>query len=277
MRFIPGIPRDPASRLRLLSLWFALFAMTMEVGELAMGQLAPPALRVMGFVAVVLLAAWLAWGYQRRRFPPFSAPVDAVLLITIGAASSMPLRAMGVFLAAIQLRALYVSRREFWLLPLSYGVARIIAMTLTTQPAPYSGLSPTVLLQAVGMLFISGILFLLVASIDRQAEAERALTRSEERYRVLAAATHDMVYDWNLTTDAVTHSDAIRTVFGFADADVGQHRSWWLAQIHPADRPAYDSEFAALLESASGVATGLRYREDRNGSSPCVLREKSPS
>src|SRR5260370_22231186 len=127
MRILPAIPRDPVARFRLLSLWFALFANLIELGELSLGSTARVAARVIGVGALVILGAWQLWGHRRRGFPEFSAPVEAVLLVAVGAASSMPLRALGVFLATLQFRALYVTRRDYCLLPLSFCAAPALA------------------------------------------------------------------------------------------------------------------------------------------------------
>src|ERR1051325_945449 len=248
-RWIPTIPRDPAERLRLLSFWFLLIAGFIEIFALLASRLTPAPLRVVAVIADVALIGWFALGHRRGKLPEFSAPFEATLLVFIGGASSLPLRSMGMFLAAVQMRGLYVTRRDYWLLPASYTVARVLAMMLTVKPAPYGPFSSTVAIQGLGMVIVSATMFLLITAIDRGAIKERELERSEERYRVLAAATHDMVYDWNVATDTVEYTDAIRTVFGFSEADLLRDRFWWLSRIHPGDRGAYDAAIATLFSS----------------------------
>jgi PAS domain S-box-containing protein len=278
MKFLPAIPREPVRRLRLLSLWFVLFAVGIEIIELAVGRLAPTSTRIAGAVSTVALGAWLLAGYRRRRFPEFSTPFEAALLVIATAASSLPLRGMGLFLATVQFRSLYLSRREFWLLPLSFGVARVIGMSLTVQPAPYDALSITVLFQFFGMVFVSGILFLLLLSVERARVADAALTRSEERYRVLATASHDMVYEWNVATASVVYSDAIRTLFGYDREALLRDRYWWVGLVHPQDREGYESALRALLESRDDVRANIRYRirradgEERNVTETAVVQ-----
>src|SRR5687768_14484461 len=99
MSLLPAIPRDPPARLRLMSLWFALFAIAVDTFEIAGSRLASPGMRLVGLAALALLLAWLAWGYRRRKFPEYTTVVEAVLLVAITAASSLPLRSMGLFLA----------------------------------------------------------------------------------------------------------------------------------------------------------------------------------
>ena len=191
VRFLPPLPREPARRLRLLSLWFALFAVGIEIIELSVGRLAEPAARLGGGMAVIALGAWVIRGYRRGRFPEFSSILEAALLVVITAASSLPLRGMGLFLAMVQFRSLYVTRREFWVLPISYGVARVFGMMLTVQPAPYEALSVTVLFQFFGLAFISGILFLLMLSVERERIADAALAQSMTSKRRLEEQLHE--------------------------------------------------------------------------------------
>lgn len=45
---------------------------------------------------------------------------------------------------------------------------------------------------------------------------------SEERFRLLAQATSDVVWDWNVRTDEVWWSDNLKTRFGY---DVPDYRA----------------------------------------------------
>jgi signal transduction histidine kinase/CheY-like chemotaxis protein len=184
MALLPTIPREPLARLRLMSLWFAMFAIGVDVVAAAVSRLASAPVRALGASASLILLAWVVRGYKRQRFPEWTTPAEAVLLVAITAAASLPIRAMGVYLAVVMLRALYLSRREFWLLPLSYGVARAVGIALTPDPAPYGPLSLTVFFQFLGLLFISGILFVLMQALEAQARAEVQLREAQKMHAV---------------------------------------------------------------------------------------------
>jgi two-component system cell cycle sensor histidine kinase/response regulator CckA len=275
MSLLPTIPRDPVARFRLLAFWFALFAAGGHMISFATASEVPTVPRLVGFTACAILGAWFVWGYRRGGFPEFSTPFEAALLVAAGASAAMPLRAMGLFFAAIQLRALYATRREFALLPISYGIGRALSIALAALPSPYAALSLTVALQVTGLVFISGTFFLLMLALERQAETERALQRSEERYRVLAAATHDMVYDWNVATGTVEHTDAIRGVFGYTEAEVVRDRRWWLSRIHPEDRTEYDAVVAARFADPAKPARPIQYRVRRADDSEAIVEENA--
>jgi hypothetical protein len=127
MSFLPQIPRDPPARLRLMSLWFALFAITVDIFAIGTSHLASFDVRVVGFVGCVGLMIWVLYGYRHRHFPEWTTPLEALVMIAVTAASSLPLRSMGLFIALAQFRSLFISKREFWLLPASYGIARASA------------------------------------------------------------------------------------------------------------------------------------------------------
>lgn len=67
---------------------------------------------------------------------------------------------------------------------------------------------------------------------DRRA-VEQALARSEERFRLAAMATNDVLWDWDLVRDHVTWNAAVSVALGYErPGDTGQ---WWKAHIHPDD------------------------------------------
>jgi two-component system, cell cycle sensor histidine kinase and response regulator CckA len=72
--------------------------------------------------------------------------------------------------------------------------------------------------------------------VSDRMQAEVALRESEERFHLIAQATNDAVWDWDLAKDTVWWNEGIQTLFGFALNEVGIGAEWWLNQIHPDDR-----------------------------------------
>ncbi|HVH44347.1 MAG TPA: PAS domain-containing protein [Labilithrix sp.] len=80
------------------------------------------------------------------------------------------------------------------------------------------------------------VTFVLDISDRKKADVEReslleSLARSEERYRLAAMATEDVIYDWDLRADRVS----VHTIFGHGRAAISNSRSW-VDLIHPTDR-----------------------------------------
>lgn len=69
-----------------------------------------------------------------------------------------------------------------------------------------------------------------------QREAAERLARSELRYRLVAQATGDAVWDWDLTTGRLEWNNGVRSLFGYDLAEMRQEIGWWEERIHPDDR-----------------------------------------
>jgi two-component system CheB/CheR fusion protein len=88
----------------------------------------------------------------------------------------------------------------------------------------------------------------LNASLETKvAERTRDLAESEERFRLIAASTSDVVWDRNLVNNTIWWSDSFYTLFGFDVNDAHTHNStFWLDHIHPDD---YDRVYTSLHEA----------------------------
>jgi PAS domain S-box-containing protein len=71
--------------------------------------------------------------------------------------------------------------------------------------------------------------------VTERRVAERALRESEERFRLVALATRDAVYDWDVRTGAVWRNDAYQALYSPGEP-VGTKSNWWEERIHPDDR-----------------------------------------
>ena len=87
-------------------------------------------------------------------------------------------------------------------------------------------------------------------------DASEKLRESEERYRLATRATHDVVWDWDLASDAVVWSEALHTVFGYppeqAGTAINDALGWWTERIHPEDRERVGASFSQA--AAAGQA-----------------------
>jgi PAS domain S-box-containing protein len=65
---------------------------------------------------------------------------------------------------------------------------------------------------------------------------EQELRQSEERLRLVARATNDAVWDWDLARNLIWMGEGFQKLFGMtADAPL-RALSWWSERIHPEDR-----------------------------------------
>ena len=81
-----------------------------------------------------------------------------------------------------------------------------------------------------------GILSVFFKDVTERKKSEEIVRISSERYEVLAKATKDAIYDWNLTTNRVTWNEGIKTIFNYTDIKEYNETRWWNEKIHPDDR-----------------------------------------
>jgi len=90
--------------------------------------------------------------------------------------------------------------------------------------------------------------------ITERVHAEQELTaardrlrESEQRFRLVAQATADVVWDWDLQTDTLWRSGGGETVFGDSTVDPAEYLSVWQERMHPDDRErVIDGLYAAI-------------------------------
>lgn len=83
---------------------------------------------------------------------------------------------------------------------------------------------------------------------ERKAN-EQMLRISNERYKIVSRATNDAIWDWNLLTNEVFWSGAVKAIFGFKEKEIGYTNSWWISQVHPDDRAKLQKAFKEVLST----------------------------
>ena len=76
-----------------------------------------------------------------------------------------------------------------------------------------------------------------IQDVTEWKSAEAALRASEERFKFVARAVSDVVWDWNLTTNTLWWNDGFLTTFGFAAGEIEPSIESWTGRMHPGDRP----------------------------------------
>lgn len=74
-----------------------------------------------------------------------------------------------------------------------------------------------------------------IATMVSAALEARDRTRAEQRYALVAKATNDVLWDWDMTTDSLEWNDAVCTVFRYAPSQIDGTLSWWHERVHADD------------------------------------------
>jgi PAS domain S-box-containing protein len=103
--------------------------------------------------------------------------------------------------------------------------------------------------------------FLKVGRDETEARrADDAQREANERYRLVARATNDTIWDWDLLGDRIAWNESLHNAHGHAPAGMETSSAWWLDRIHPDDRARIEASIGAVIESESSAwVDGYRF------------------
>ncbi len=120
--------------------------------------------------------------------------------------------------------------------------------------------------------FLQSIANVLATAIERQ-RVEDALRESEERFQIIARATNNAVWDWNLLTNQVWWNDGVYKLFGYSQEEVGDYVDWWFKYIHPENRQRIVSDIHSTINSGEQFWSN-EYRFRRSDDSYAYIFER---
>jgi len=102
-------------------------------------------------------------------------------------------------------------------------------------------------------------------AIERKRAAD-ALRVSGERLQLVARATNDAVWDWDLLTDSMWWSEGFKSLFGHGTEETEPRGETWAQRVHPEDLNRVKSSLSKVIESG-GVSWKDEYRFRRHDGS----------
>ncbi|MFP2930671.1 ATP-binding protein, partial [Pyxidicoccus sp. 3LG] len=99
----------------------------------------------------------------------------------------------------------------------------------------------------------------VVVDCTEREQVEATLREAEERYRLAALATHDVLWDWDLASGAVRWDAASGELFGYGPEHCSHGLGWWEARVHPDEREAMAAGLRDFVAS-TGAAWQSEYR-----------------
>lgn len=105
-----------------------------------------------------------------------------------------------------------------------------------------------------------------IADVTPLMNTEHALHKSEERYRLMAEKTGQMVYDLDIESSEISWAGAVHEITGCTEDEFqAVDLKGWEELIHPEDRGAVTGEFEKCKELARSFLSTYRFRRS-NGS-----------
>ncbi|HTN90659.1 MAG TPA: PAS domain-containing protein, partial [Sorangium sp.] len=110
-----------------------------------------------------------------------------------------------------------------------------------------------------------------LADVDERAAARLQADVENERYRLLARATKDVSWDWDMRTGQVERSEMFGETFLYAPEQIEPAASWWMDRILSQDRDRVERSIEEVIRG-QGDSWSAQYRVHRaDGSVARVL------
>lgn len=100
----------------------------------------------------------------------------------------------------------------------------------------------------------------VMQDITERSQMLDAVRRSDERFQMVARATDDIIWDWELASNTIAWvNDALKRNFGHEGSQGSL--DWWLSLIHPDDLAAVDKSIHDFIASSeSNWSSEYRFR-----------------
>jgi diguanylate cyclase (GGDEF)-like protein/PAS domain S-box-containing protein len=107
----------------------------------------------------------------------------------------------------------------------------------------------------------------LAMDVTHRLQAQQRLEESERRFQLVARATSDAVFDWNIVTGSSWRSRSFSGLFGYAEGEMPETIDAWHERVHPDDVARVDAELHRVfyLTRDSEWSTTYRFRRGDGG------------
>ena len=100
-----------------------------------------------------------------------------------------------------------------------------------------------------------------IRDISARKLADTALRQSEERFKLVARAVSDVIWDWDLVTGSLWWSDGLESTFGYSTSEIEPGLVSWESRIHPDElRSVVDGIHEAIDSGKESWAAEYRFR-----------------
>jgi two-component system sensor histidine kinase UhpB len=83
--------------------------------------------------------------------------------------------------------------------------------------------------------------------ITERVKSEIVTLKAVERYDILAKATSDTIWDWDLVNNKILYSSGVTKMFGVQLSEIDDIIAWWNSHIHPDDLEMVIQSFTKVI------------------------------
>ena len=98
----------------------------------------------------------------------------------------------------------------------------------------------------------------IVADLTEVEQAQKALLESEERLRIAGKAAYDLIYEWDVASEALEWFGDVDGLLGYRKGEISRDINAWLDLINPEDRVTLEN--AVELHKTSTESIQYEYR-----------------
>lgn len=114
-----------------------------------------------------------------------------------------------------------------------------------------------------------------IRDITGRKKAESSIRRSNERYELVAKATSDAIWDWDMQTGVVTRSgDGLQKLFGYDSLTASADNDFWSKHVHPEDINFVLVKRQLMLETTQDQYWEDEYRFQRKDGSYAYVYDR---
>ncbi|MDB5324173.1 MAG: domain S-box [Phycisphaerales bacterium] len=89
--------------------------------------------------------------------------------------------------------------------------------------------------------------------ITERKQTEEQLRKSDERFKHIARATNDAVWDWDLASNSVWWNEGFQTLFGYRGDQIDADADSWFKRLHPDDLDRVNKGLHAVLDGGGSM------------------------
>ncbi|TXK47452.1 PAS domain-containing protein [Pontibacter qinzhouensis] len=87
--------------------------------------------------------------------------------------------------------------------------------------------------------------------LNRQKDHDTRLKESNERFELIARATNDVIWDWNLLDSSIWWNDGFKNLFGYREEEIEPTAISWTSRIHPDDVDRVQTSIHDVIDSGN--------------------------